>query len=162
MGRETETLLAALHSQREHVLGILDGMDDEQLRQPVLPSGWNCLGLVRHLALDVERFWFQGVVSGDEAVWTDLGGDSAWQVPEGLDAKAVTEAYRAAAARSDAVLAGTPLDQPPARWPDFFGECWLADVHAVAVHVLTETACHAGHLDAARELLDGRQWLVLS
>jgi hypothetical protein len=29
------------------------------------------------------------------------------------------------------------------------------------LHVLTETACHAGHLDAAGELLDGRQWLIV-
>ena len=32
----------------------------------------------------------------------------------------------------------------------------------VVLHVLTETAVHAGHLDAARELIDGRTWLVLS
>jgi hypothetical protein len=30
------------------------------------------------------------------------------------------------------------------------------------LHVVTETACHAGHLDAARELIDGRRWLVLT
>jgi hypothetical protein len=30
------------------------------------------------------------------------------------------------------------------------------------VHVIAETACHAGHLDAARELIDGRQWVVLT
>jgi hypothetical protein len=30
------------------------------------------------------------------------------------------------------------------------------------LHVITETACHAGHLDAARELIDGRRWLVLT
>jgi hypothetical protein len=32
----------------------------------------------------------------------------------------------------------------------------------VLLHVITETACHAGHLDAARELIDGRQWIVLT
>lgn len=32
----------------------------------------------------------------------------------------------------------------------------LPDLRAVVLHVITETACHAGHLDAARELLDGR------
>ncbi|MCX5414452.1 DinB family protein [Streptomyces sp. NBC_00059] len=30
------------------------------------------------------------------------------------------------------------------------------------MHVITETACHAGHVDAARELLDGRRWMVLT
>jgi hypothetical protein len=32
----------------------------------------------------------------------------------------------------------------------------------VILQVITETACHTGHLDAARELFDGRQWLVLT
>jgi hypothetical protein len=35
-------------------------------------------------------------------------------------------------------------------------------MRAIALHVITETACHAGHLDAARELLDGRTWLRLT
>jgi hypothetical protein len=30
------------------------------------------------------------------------------------------------------------------------------------LHVITETACHAGHLDAVRELIDGRTWMVLT
>jgi hypothetical protein len=33
-------------------------------------------------------------------------------------------------------------------------------VRAIILHVITETAIHAGHLDAAAELLDGRQWVV--
>ncbi len=48
---ETEVLLGFLEAEREHVLGILAGFSEEQLRRPVLPSGWNCLGLVKHLAL---------------------------------------------------------------------------------------------------------------
>ncbi len=56
LGRESKTLLSYLGAQRDHVLGILEGLDEDVLRRPVLPSGWTCLGLVRHLALDVERF----------------------------------------------------------------------------------------------------------
>ena len=55
-GRESTTLLFYLSAQRKHVLGILEGLDEDALRRPVLPSGWTCLGLVQHLALDVERF----------------------------------------------------------------------------------------------------------
>jgi len=54
--RETTTLLSYLNAQREHTLGILEGLGEEALRRPILPSGWTSLGLVRHLALDVERF----------------------------------------------------------------------------------------------------------
>jgi len=46
-------------------------------------------------------------------------------------------------------------------WPDFFGDWRLNNHRDILFHVMTETACHAGHLDAVRELIDGRQWLVL-
>ena len=77
-GGEIGALLAALDAQRGHVLGILEGLPDEALRRTVLPSGWTCLGLVRHLALDVERFWFRAVVAGEQ-VDLETGAD-AWQV----------------------------------------------------------------------------------
>jgi Protein of unknown function (DUF664) len=53
MDRETEALLSALDDQRQHVLGIIDGLTPETLLRPVLPSGWSCAGLVRHLTYDV-------------------------------------------------------------------------------------------------------------
>jgi Protein of unknown function (DUF664) len=37
----------------------------------------------------------------------------------------------------------------------------FSDLRFVMLHVLKETSCHAGHLDAVRELIDGRQWIVL-
>jgi hypothetical protein len=51
------------------------------------------------------------------------------------------------------------LVAPPARWPDYFEDWRLQDVREVILHVITETATHAGHLDAARELIDGRTWM---
>ncbi|MFD0511365.1 DUF664 domain-containing protein [Streptomyces aureus] len=48
-------------------------------------------------------------------------------------------------------------------WPHhLFGPPHLHSHRDVLLHVITETACHAGHLDAARELIDGRRWLVLT
>lgn len=163
-GRSPETLLRHLAGQRRHVLGILDGLDDAQLRAPVLPSGWSCLGMLRHLTLDDEQFWFSAVLAGDPAAIeaaTGRGPTAAWQVPDELSAEAVLAGYRAEAERSDAVVRGLQLDVSPAWWPDFFGDWRLRDVQDVVLHVITETACHAGHLDAARELLDGRRWMVL-
>ncbi len=61
---ESAVLLRWLTGAREHILGALDGLSDEDLRRAVLPSGWTCLGLMHHLALDVERFWFRNVMSG--------------------------------------------------------------------------------------------------
>lgn len=161
---ESARLLEHLQGLRRHVLGILDGLDDAQLRRPVLPSGWSCAGLVRHLALDDEEFWFAAVVAGEAdaiAAATGRGPTDAWTVPDDVAASDVLDLYRATAARSDAVVLARPLDAPLAWWPDFLGDRWLADVRDVLMHAITETATHAGHLDAARELLDGRQHLVL-
>jgi hypothetical protein len=56
-------LLAFLDAQRECVLAIVDGLDEDQLTTPVLPSGWTPLGLIEHLG-HAERHWFQEVALG--------------------------------------------------------------------------------------------------
>lgn len=160
---ETELLLGHLQAQRQHVLGIVEGLDDEALRRPVLPSGWNIVGLVNHLAVDDERFWFRAVVAGDADVIAAIEsatGD-AWQVPSVTSAQAVIDGYRLEVARSDEILRAVALDDEPRWWPAFFGEWRMNSLREVLLHAITETACHAGHLDAARELIDGRQWMVL-
>lgn len=161
---EMQRLLTSLGAQREHVLGALSGVADEDLRRPMLPSGWTCLGMVQHLTLDIERFWFRGVVGGDPTVIdrrTDPA-DTAWRVPRDVEASTVLAAYRAEIEHGNRVLAAARLDAAPARWPDdLFGDWRLADVREIVLHVITETACHAGHLDAAGELIDGRTWMVV-
>ncbi|MFE9118819.1 DinB family protein [Streptomyces sp. NPDC007172] len=161
---EIRALLKTLDAQRRHVLGILDGLDAGALRRPVLPSGWHCLGIVQHLTLDVERFWFRAVVAGDQDVIQGLPtGDEAWIVPARRPAADVLDAYRREAEISDAISAAGSPETALAWWPrDLFGEPHLHTLRDVLLHVITETACHAGHLDAARELIDGRRWLVLT
>ena len=159
---EKVALLAWLNAQRQHALGILEGLDEEALRRPVLPSGWSCLGMVRHLAA-LERFWFRAVVAGEPMIGDGLGEDhDEWRVAPDVPAAAVIAAYRDAAAFSDVVITATPLDAPPAWWPeDLFGEWRLDTAREIVLHTMTETASHAGHLDTVRELIDGRLWLVL-
>ena len=69
--------------------------------------------------------------------------------------------YRAQIARSDEILAATPLVARPAARP--VADIGIADevmtVRDVVLHVIEETARHAGHLDVARELIDGRTGL---
>ena len=174
MDKQTSALLASLNDQRNHVLGILglpdldgdrhmEGLPDGALRRPVLPSGWSCLGMVKHLTISDERFWFRGIVAGDPACVTtsDRAAAQAWQVAADIPADAVFDAYRREIELADAVIAATSLDTPPAIWPVEIWPGWrLPDFRAVMLHVITETACHAGHLDAVRELIDGRQWLA--
>lgn len=162
---EIRTLLAYLSGQRDHVLGILEGLDEEALRRPVLPSGWTCLGLVQHLALDVERFWFRAVVAGEQSVIDELAEpvDDAWQVGPDVPVGAVFDLYRQELELANAIVTATALDAAPAWWPpDLFGDWRPHNLLEIILHVITETACHAGHLDAARELIDGRRWLVLT
>jgi hypothetical protein len=134
------------------------------LRRAVLPSGWNCVGLLQHLSLDDERFWFQAVVAGDQAVIDQVvnAPEDSWKVAADVPVEQVFALYREHIDRANAIIQATPLDTEPAWWPDFFGDFRLNTLREVVLHVLTETAVHAGHLDATRELLDGRTWLVLS
>jgi len=156
-----DALLSTLNAQRRHVLGILDGLSEESLRKPVLPSGWSCLGVVQHLALDVEQFWFRSIIAG-ETVGLNASSDS-WQIDQGVTADSVFRLYRREAELADSIISMTPLDGAPAAWPDgLFGGMPQMNLLQSVLHVTTETACHAGHLDAARELLDGRTWLVLT
>lgn len=160
-----DLVLANLQGVRRHVLRAVDGLDDEALRRPVLPSGWTCLGLVHHLALDVEQFWFRGVVAGDPDViaWHEADHGDPWVVPAETSAQEVLDLYRRETARADELLAAADWDAPPAWWPsDWFGGQTLDCVAEAVVHVLRETAVHAGHLDAVRELIDGHQNLVLT
>lgn len=159
-----DALLDSLTEQRRHVLGIVDGLDDAALRRPMLPTGWTCGGLIQHLAVDVERFWFQAVMADEAQAWASLKQqeDSAWRVAEDTATDSVLALYRAEIERADEIIRSLPIDAAPGRWPrDQFGSFRLADLRAVMLHVITETACHAGHLDVVRELIDGRTWMVL-
>src|SRR5579872_1670012 len=123
-GGEIGSLLATLDSQRGHVLGILEGLPDEALRRPVLPSGWTCLGLIRHLTLDVERFWFRQVMAGqpedaDVPGEAEEPGTDAWEVGPAVPAQAVLDLYRHEIELADAIIMATPLDAAPIWWPDF-------------------------------------------
>jgi uncharacterized damage-inducible protein DinB len=161
---EHSMLLHYLQAQRNHVLGILDGLDEESLHRPVLPSGWTAVQLVNHLSLDVERFWFRAVVAGEEeAVEGVLSStEDGWHVDDAIPAATIIATYRREIELADAILADASPEAKPAWWSDdLFGGWSVANVREVLLHVIAETACHAGHLDAARELLDGRQWMVL-
>ncbi len=154
---DTRTLLTWLAAQQRRVLGILDGLAEEDLLRPVLPSGWSCAGMVRHLTVGT-TFWFAEVMAGRPV---DRRGEPEddFTVPDGMPAAAVLHRYREQTGEVAALISGLSLDTPPAWWPDgMFGDWRLDDLAEVLLHVLVETTCHAGHLDAARELIDGRTW----
>ena len=128
----------------------------------MLPSGWTILGLVQHLTLDVERFWFSAVVAGDRCAIGGLAkGDEAWQVSADVSGSEVFERYLDESARANQIIGSVPLDAKPLWWPtEQFGDWRLESLREIILHVIVETACHAGHLDVIRELQDGKQWIV--
>lgn len=137
---ERELLVDFLDYLRESVVIKTSGLSDEDVRKPMVPSGTSLLWLVNHLA-DVEGYWFDTVFAGGD------GG-----VPPGDTAESAISAYRAAWARSNEVVAAChDLDTLSAR-PH-------RDQHTslrwILVHMVEETARHAGHADIIREQLDG-------
>jgi uncharacterized damage-inducible protein DinB len=157
---EKDALVASLNQVREHITGALEGLSEDELHRPALPSGWTPLGLVRHLTLDVEQFWFHCAVAGEP--FTTRPAEESWRVAADEPGSAVIAQYLDAIAKADAIIAATPLDAMPKWWPDFFTDFPARPLRSTILHVITETACHAGHLDAARELIDGTQWMVLT
>jgi len=146
-----------LRAQRASVLAIVDGLDAATLGAPVaLPSGWTPLGMIEHLGY-AERHWFQEILLGaaDPLPWADEGTPLRTTRPPAV----VVDFYRTQCERSDAILAATPLSTVPrGRHPDPLG-AEITDLRRIVLHMIEETARHAGHLDAARELLDGRTGL---
>jgi hypothetical protein len=123
MQKEAELLQKYLDSQRHHVLGILEGLsEEEQLRRPVLPSGWNCLGIVKHLALADEHYWFQCIMAGEALDFFPAEPNAEWQVAADESAEDIFALYRDEIERSNAIIAATPLkDGTPAARPEVGG-----------------------------------------
>jgi hypothetical protein len=159
---EKQALLSFLDAQRAIVLAIVADLAEDALHTPVLPSGWTPLGLVKHLGF-AERHWFQRVAadSAGELQWTDMPGEEEGRKPftTGLPADVVFGFYQDQCERANAIVAATPLSAPPrGRHPgDPAGE--ICDLRRIILHMIEETARHAGHLDTARELTDNRTGL---
>lgn len=160
---ERHHLQRTIDGLRQHVLSVVGALEEEQRRTSTLPSGWTPIGLVRHLTHSDERYWFHAVVAGRplDGFPTEPNGD--WLVPNDLATGTVLEEYRDAIATSNEIIGKTALDDPP-RFKDPQWAEWgidFPDLRTIMHHMIVETATHAGHLDAAVELIDGRQWIVL-
>jgi hypothetical protein len=152
-------LMAWLDVKRMHVVEQVEAMPAAARRRSLLPSGWTPLGLVRHLALDVERVWFRAVMAGERVALPE--GYEGWTVPPGVSDEEVMAQYRDEWREVASAVAGMRLDQAPLWWFEGAGDPPHSTLREVMLHVLVETATHAGHLDVCRELVDGGQRLVL-
>lgn len=155
-------LLEYLNGQRESVLAIVDGLDEDAWHRSVVPTGWTPAGMVAHLG-GAEWHWFQGVAAGKvPELPGDMDEDQAPYDPMTVVFTAdepsaeVIEFYRQQCAESDGVLAETPLSAKPRGKHGVPGGDEPPTVRWCVLHMIEETARHAGHLDIARELLDGQ------
>ncbi len=150
-GGEKESLHASLDRHRDVVLWKIQGLDDDSLRRSVTPSGTNLLGLVKHLAA-VEYEWFCRTFGRETEPLPFDDTDENVDLRVGRDelTEDIVAFYRRARAAADVVITQYALDDTGTAW---YGE--IVTLRWVLIHMIEETARHCGHLDIARELIDG-------
>jgi hypothetical protein len=152
------TLVDGLARLQAQVLGKLAGLSEYDLRRPVTPSGTNLLGVVKHLA-SVQAGYF-GATFGrpfpQDLPWlaedAEVNADM-WVTPEESTAS-VTDLYGASWEHAQGTFGALDLDAT-GKVPWWPPERRVVTLHQILVHVTTETARHAGHLDIVRETIDG-------
>jgi uncharacterized damage-inducible protein DinB len=157
-GSERILLAEYLDSQREIVLTKTEGLVQAQLVQRHPPSELTLAGLLFHLSL-VEETWMEERFSGraPRAPWegVDWEADPDWEFrnAESVAAEELRDRYRQACERSRRVAAAasglSQLSVATLRDGRHFSLRW------VLLHLIEETARHAGHADMLREAIDG-------
>lgn len=152
-GDERAVLEAFLDFHRGIVQRKLRGLADADAARRLVPSETTVAGVVRHLTM-VEANWFPWLLApgpGEEHVTSAEAARESWTIRPDDTVEKLATAYEAACDRSREVAARFPLDhvvpQPQ------LGEVNLRWIY---VHMIEETARHAGHADILRELTDGR------
>ena len=152
-GSEREQLGAWLDFHRATLLTKLEGLDDEQLRRPMVPSNVSLLGLVKHLTA-VEHGWFAVgfAQTGESHMFsTEEDPDADFRIEPDETTDGIVEGYLRVCERSrDIATAARSLDETferPSRG--------VISLRWVLLHMIEETARHNGHADIIRELIDG-------
>jgi uncharacterized damage-inducible protein DinB len=151
---ERDQLAGFLDHQRATVVWKASGLSDEQARRSLVPSVLTTIaGLVPHLALN-EEYWFGTVIDGKPDAWEEIlkeDPDAEFRLGAQEPLEKLIADYRATCERSREILARHELDEvvvlPTSRRE--------LTVRWVVIHMIEETARHAGHLDLLRELTDG-------
>jgi uncharacterized damage-inducible protein DinB len=153
------TLQRYLRKERDALLASLDGLDERQIRWPLTPSGTNLLGLVKHTA-SVSLGYFGETFDrdhGQQLPWFAEDArvnDDMWATADQTRAQIVA-LHEASARAADATIEALDLDSP-GRVPWWPEEMNPVTLHQILVHMVNETARHAGHADVLREGLDGQ------
>jgi hypothetical protein len=147
IGGEKQILSAGLDQQRDVVLWKLDGLTDDQVREPIIPSGLYLLGLVKHLAAG-EYYWLCDLF-GRPSEPRSLAASDDVQLDPGDTTDSVLGYYARARTASDQAIRELDLDVTATTWlGDTVSFRWAI------LHMIEETARHAGHADLIRERID--------
>jgi uncharacterized damage-inducible protein DinB len=161
---ETAQLLAFLDFQRSLLRLSAYGLSDEQAGASPSASDLCIGGLVKHLTA-VEHNWTDLLVGQPRRPDTDEGAyQRGFQFEPGETLTDAFAAYEEAARRTDDAVRGLSMDTPipiPKDVPWFPKDVDTWSVRWVVLHLIEETARHAGHADIIRESLDGATWLPL-
>ncbi|MDX3769729.1 DinB family protein [Streptomyces sp. NBC_01707] len=152
---EREALCGFLDKQRADLLRKVEGVSDKDARMTPTVSSLSLMGLLKHSAL-WERRWFQVIVAGrtlpgewPEAEVQDWQ-DEDFRVDEQDTVKRWTAFFEEQVAISREIVAGLALEAPCSR-----SDLVDRNLRWVLLHMIEETARHAGHADIIRESIDG-------
>ncbi|GGV66565.1 hypothetical protein GCM10010277_74430 [Streptomyces longisporoflavus] len=133
----------------------LAGLSDDQLRTPAEPLGWSPLGLVQHLGW-VERRWLRWGFGAEDVVAYPPGGDTEeWAIAADTATTQVITAYQAEVTAATSLIAHAALSDQARLGGRFKTPDQAPSLGRILFHLLQEYARHIGHLDIARELIDG-------
>lgn len=158
-GRDPKAELSSyLQVARDALLWKMEGLSEYDVRRPLVPTGTNLLGLVKHVA-SVEAGYFGATFGrpfGEPLPWLDDDAEpnaDMWATAE-ESREDIIGLYRRVWVHSDATIDTLALDAigHVPWWPPDNNEVTL---HRILIHMIAETHRHAGHADIARELIDG-------
>lgn len=146
-GSEAETLTAFIAYLRASIVAKVSGLSEDDARKPLVGSGTNLLGLLKHV-VHIEVFWLHQVFAGisADAMPSDKLTDSD-------SIESLTAAYREIASVSDAIVAATPDITTRAKQAEFREA--PTTLRWILIHLVEEIGRHAGHADIIREQIDG-------
>jgi uncharacterized damage-inducible protein DinB len=145
---ERDVLETFLDVYRAIVVRKVSGLSEDQARRRLVQSRTTPAGLVKHLT-SVEREWFAGVLGG-AGTGVTTGDDDGWMVLPHETVAGLVADYERACEQSRVLAARSGLDDvvPHAR-------LGTVSLRWILVHMIEETARHAGHADILREQIDG-------
>ena len=166
VANEREATLGYLNHQRHLVICAAYGLTDDQARLKPTASALSVGGIIKHLA-QTETFWITMVAGHYQAMGQQEGiaayvNGMTMQPDETL--AGLIDAYEAAGRSTELTVSsiqdlGQEFPVPDAPWFPKDVNAW--SVRWVLLHLIEETARHAGHADIIRESIDGAQAVSL-